>query len=469
MKKILVWFRNELRIHDNPALFLACQEKNAQVESVYIAPIEQWKEHNMSKIQCFFIWKNLKIFSKNLQKIGIKLNYFSCKKYRDQIKIIYYFCLKKKIGKIFYNKEYSVNEIKRDQKIKKILKRKKIKIIDLRGNLIFSPGKILSKKNIPYKKYYFFKKSFISLVKKKKISCFPVPKMKKEIFFSDCIPPFYKSFQKNRYKLQNFGEKEAIKKLKNFCRYKIKHYHKANKTVNDERNSQISAFLSIGVISPRKCLYEVTKRKKYSQLSEGEKKWIEEIIWREFYKHTLFFYPKFFFVKHYISWTENIRWRKNRKIFKSWTNGKTGCPIVDASMRMLKKKGWINNRLRMICASFLVKNLFIDWRMGEKYFMSKLIDGDVALNNGNWQWIASTGINSSPYYRIFNPYYQSKKIDKKGKFIKKWIPELNQISTEHLHEENFLKKIKNYSKIPEKDKYSKEEIIDLYEKNKIKI
>lgn len=197
----------------------------------------------------------------------------------------------------------------------------------------------------------------------------------------------------------------------------------------------LSVYFSTGILSPIRCLLIIHRyysNTEYEQLIKNCR-WIHELIWREFFKHLLYFYPMLSYKKVLCNWEKNIKWNNNKKNLNAWKKGKTGFPIIDSGMRQLNKIGWMHNRLRMITASFLVKNLLIDWREGEKYFMSKLIDGDMALNNGGWQWISSTGYNHMPYFRVFNPILQSKEFDKKGKFIKKHIPELKKTSLINIH------------------------------------
>jgi deoxyribodipyrimidine photo-lyase len=169
------------------------------------------------------------------------------------------------------------------------------------------------------------------------------------------------------------------------------------------------------------------------QEKSGASIWLSELIWREFYKHILVAYP--YLIKHqpFQADTAAIRWRNNHTLFKAWCDGKTGYPIVDAAMRQLNQTGWMHNRLRMITASFLVKDLHIDWRWGEHYFMSQLIDGDFAANNGGWQWAASTGTDAAPYFRIFNPVTQSERFDSEGTFIRQFIPELVKLNSKEIH------------------------------------
>lgn len=168
-------------------------------------------------------------------------------------------------------------------------------------------------------------------------------------------------------------------------------------------------------------------------LSQGAQTWLSELIWREFYQHLLTFEPKLCKGKDFLYWGRYVKWWQEHDHFERWCRGETGYPIVDAAMRQLNQTGWMHNRLRMIVASFLTKDLHIDWRWGERYFMSKLIDGDYAANNGGWQWCASTGCDGQPYFRIFNPITQGEKFDESGVFIRHWIPELSSVPDKYIH------------------------------------
>ncbi len=161
--------------------------------------------------------------------------------------------------------------------------------------------------------------------------------------------------------------------------------------------------------------------------------WLNELVWREFYSHLLVAFPRLCRHQPFIQWTQHIHWNDSSTDFAAWKTGQTGYPIVDAAMRQLNTTGWMHNRLRMIVASFLVKDLLIDWRKGEKYFMSQLLDGSLAANNGGWQWSASTGVDASPWFRIFNPTTQGKKFDAQGAFIRHWLPELQQVPDKYIH------------------------------------
>ncbi|MEK1908449.1 MAG: FAD-binding domain-containing protein, partial [Pseudomonas sp.] len=200
--------------------------------------------------------------------------------------------------------------------------------------------------------------------------------------------------------------------------------------------SQQSTYLAAGVISPRQCLHAALRgnQGEFDSGNPGAVSWINELLWREFYKHILVGYPRVSRHRAFRPETEALPWRDAPQDLLAWQQGRTGIPLIDAAMRQLLATGWMHNRLRMVVAMFLTKNLLIDWREGERFFMRHLIDGDLAANNGGWQWSASTGTDAAPYFRIFNPISQSQKFDADGRFIRTWLPELVGLNKRDIHD-----------------------------------
>ncbi len=200
--------------------------------------------------------------------------------------------------------------------------------------------------------------------------------------------------------------------------------------------SQLSPYLNIGMLSIRECVQALfTSSQGYFQLEDiGQQTWLDELLWREFYQHSLHDFPKVSKHQPFKDNTKTVAWRDAPEDLIAWQQGQTGIPIVDAGMRQLLATGWMHNRVRMITAMFLSKNLLIDWRLGEAWFMQHLIDGDLAANNGGWQWCASTGMDAAPYFRIFNPVSQSQKFDPQGNYIRQWAPELTHLDSKSIHD-----------------------------------
>lgn len=231
------------------------------------------------------------------------------------------------------------------------------------------------------------------------------------------------------------GEHAAKKRLEEFLHYRIHEYDIKRNALNTEGTSLLSPYLHFGILGLRQAanaatIAELTGRNTAEK--HAAETWLNELIWREFYIQILYHFPHVIH-KPFNAALGDIPWRNHQAEYNAWKEGLTGIPIVDAGMRQLKKSGWMHNRARMITASFLVKDLLIDWRWGEAWFMENLIDGDLAANNGGWQWSAGTGTDAAPYFRIFNPVLQSKKFDPDGHYIRNWVPELAKLSSKEIH------------------------------------
>lgn len=232
------------------------------------------------------------------------------------------------------------------------------------------------------------------------------------------------------------GESYAQDMLNNFIQDHIQDYHLKRDFPASKGSSLLSPYLNSGLLSIRQCLAALfkTNNAQFHIYHQGQETWLNELIWREFYQHILYSFPRLSRYQPFKLNTQHIPWRHADLDFEAWKLGQTGIPIVDAGMRQLLATGWMHNRVRMITAMFLTKNLLIDWRQGEQWFMQNLIDGDLAANNGGWQWCASTGTDAVPYFRIFNPISQSEKFDPNGDYIRQWLPELAHLNAKTIHQ-----------------------------------
>ncbi len=230
------------------------------------------------------------------------------------------------------------------------------------------------------------------------------------------------------------GEAEAQRRLSVFADFAIHRYAEDRNRMDLEGTSALSPYLRFGMVSARQAAWAALQARERSRDAAerlGAETWLNELIWREFYTAILHYFP---FVRRTAFRPElrSISWHNDPAGFSAWTEGRTGYPVVDAAMRQLNAIGWMHNRARMIAASFLTKDLLIDWRQGERYFMQNLIDGDPASNNGGWQWTAGTGTDASPFFRIFNPILQGKKFDPQGLYVQRWVPELAGVPAEFI-------------------------------------
>ncbi|MBY0309284.1 MAG: hypothetical protein K2Q09_11125, partial [Phycisphaerales bacterium] len=236
------------------------------------------------------------------------------------------------------------------------------------------------------------------------------------------------------------GESAAERRLDAFCSSRLTGYRAERDAPALDATSVLSPYLAVGAISPRRCIAAAAGRNGGGLDSgdPGAAAWISEVIWREFYRHIVVHFPRVSMGRAFKPATDRLQWSRDERLLAAWAGGRTGFPIVDAGMRQLAATGWMHNRVRMIVAMFLSKDLFLDWRLGERHFMLNLVDGDLAQNNGGWQWSASTGTDAAPYFRVYNPVSQSRAHDPKGVYIRRWVPELRDLPDEHLHDPSLL-------------------------------
>ncbi|SMG42914.1 deoxyribodipyrimidine photo-lyase [Cedecea sp. NFIX57] len=427
----LVWFRNDLRIHDNYALHAACRNPDAKVIGVFVVTPEQWRQHVMAPKQAEFIFEHLRALGHALAGRGIELHIQQAADFAASVDCIKAFCAEQKVDALFYNYQYEVNEHARDAALEKALD-VDVTVQGFDDSLLLAPGSVTTGNHEMYKVFTPFSKAFIRRLQEGLPECVPAPKARGECDFKE---RFAFDMPREAFDRELFpvGEPEAIGMLRKFCLQPAADYPEQRDFPAIEGTSRLSPYLATGVLSPRQCLHRLLKEHPKALEGEAGATWLNELIWREFYRHLMVAYPKLCRHRPFIAWTDKVRWSGNEAWLEAWQQGKTGYPIVDAAMRQLNQTGWMHNRLRMVVASFLVKDLLIDWRQGERYFMSQLIDGDLAANNGGWQWAASTGTDAAPYFRIFNPTTQGERFDAEGDFIRHWLPELKTVPGKQIH------------------------------------
>jgi len=436
--KSLVWFRNDLRMDDNPALRTACSQSK-EVHGVYIYSKNQLELHNEANSKIEFIIENLKSLEKSLNKINIPLTVITSDGFNEDPKKILNLLNERSITDVYWNNQFGIDEELRDKKVEELLTYNNIKSFSYDSQTLFPAGTFKTGEGKPYSVFTPFKKKWVENfdIDLLDIEYNYIPKARTEICSN--INDFDFAFKKDHIvdmSLWPVGEKEALKRLDNYLDNKILNYAKDRNEPIIDGTSRISPYLASGVLSPKRCTLEALKKNNF-ELDSGEKgitKWIDEIVWREFYKNIMFSFPRVSKGMPFQEYTKKIKWRFEEEEFKAWKNGNTGFPLIDAAMRQLKHEGWMHNRLRMVVAMFFTKNMLHDWRLGEAFFMKNLIDGDFSSNNGGWQWSSSTGTDAAPYFRIFNPLTQSKNFDSEGLFIKKYVDELKNIDKKEIHD-----------------------------------
>ena len=448
--KSLVWLRNDLRMDDNPSLKQACIE-NDEVHCIYIYSPEQIELHNEANSKVEFIINNLKDLNKSLKEFNIPLTIIRSKGFNDNAEKIIETIKKRSITKIFWNNVFGADEQKRDSDVKQVLQTNNINYETFDDQVVFAPETIKTGENKPYSVFTPFKRRWIENFNIDLLDVEFEYSIKNKTEVISNVEDFdfeYKKSHSVDMSLWKIGEENALSILMNYMDEKIYSYSTDRNDPIIDGTSRLSPYLSMGIISPKRCILEALKKNNF-ELDSGEKgiiKWIDEIVWREFYRNIMFSFPKVSKGMPFQDYTKNIKWRFNEEEFDAWKNGKTGFPIIDSAMRQLITEGWMHNRLRMVVAMFFTKNMLHDWRLGEAYFMQNLLDGDFSSNNGGWQWSSSTGTDAAPYFRIFNPITQSKNFDSDGLFIKKYVSELKELDKKEIHdpEEN----IRNHLNYP---------------------
>ena len=434
--RILFWHRKDLRINDNNALSKAFSLSSA-ITSTYILDQIYSQDFNANS-RAWFLSNSLQELSRNWENLGSRMIVDE----GDPLILIPRLAQLIDAKFVIWNKALEPYEVQRDLEIKNTLKNFKIEYLELWDHLLVEPSQIFTGNNKPYSVYGpFYKKlkSNINLLNLPKnidniANLKDLDKGIEVIKKIDSSRLILDKFQKNI----NFagvdlcpcrpGEQAAEKLLDQFiCQDKIGSYESTRDFPSLNGTSFLSASLRFGTISIRK----VWNATLFPDLINTNNQvsietWQKELVWREFYQHCLFNFPELEKGPYRKKWSL-FPWQNNSEWFSRWSDGETGVPIVDAAMRQLNSSGWMHNRCRMIVASFLVKDLICNWQMGEEKFMKVLVDGDLAANNGGWQWSASSGMDPKPL-RIFNPYTQTKKFDPICKYIKFWIPELSKVS-----------------------------------------
>lgn len=436
----LVWFRHDLRLRDNPALFKAAQAGQGVI-AVYVHCEAYVRLHVIAPSRLDFVRRHLHLLARELGLLNIPLVVVRVGKPSEIAPAIASLTQQVKASQLFFNAEYPLNEINRDLAVNQLLREQGVLVKRCHDRCIVPPGMIRNGQGEPYKVFTAFKKKWLQTVMPLTLTPLGLPDQQSPVpgvstaSTAEIDQLFAAHESHDLSALWPAGEQEAYRRLEMFIEKSINSYKDKRDFPAVDGTSTLSPFLAVGSLSPRQALAAVLAftQGEWEGGNAGANCWISELIWREFYQHIVVDFPGVCKRNAMQAHTEAFPWSRNIDLFHAWCEGRTGIPIVDAAMRQLNTTGWMHNRLRMVVAMFLTKNCQIDWRLGEDYFMSKLIDGDFAANNGGWQWSASTGTDAAPYFRIFNPVSQSERFDPNGDFIRTWLPEIAHLSNKQIH------------------------------------
>lgn len=430
-KTIIVWIRKDFRLVDNPALFHAAKE--GMVVPVYIH--DDYEESSMGSASKWWLHHALNDFKTSIKKIKGTLIVQKGNPKDVLQKLLH----ETNAQDIYWNRRYEPHALKKDKELQAFFSEQQINIRTFEGFLLHEPWKITKENGEPYKVFTAYykasqKHSVSSAVKKvTSIQASSKPVESLSVSDLDLLPSI--PWDETIKSTWEATEKGAIDVFKTFLKNKLLHYEKGRDFPAEALNSFLSPYFATGQLSARVLYHYLrTKAEKISSgaFEQQAEMFIRQLIWRDFAYQLLYHFPH--------TTTEPLnekfkqfQWADGNEELQAWKNGKTGYPLVDAGMRELWETGFMHNRVRMVTASFLVKHLLIHWKHGANWFFDTLVDADLANNTMGWQWVAGSGADAAPYFRIFNPITQSEKFDKEGEYIKKWLPELKDIPSSYIH------------------------------------
>ena len=422
MNTAIWWIRRDLRLSDNQAL-AAAMHQASMVIPVFILDPGLLNSPYIGQTRLGFLFDGLCALDADLRRRGSAL----ILREGNPLEVLHTLCLESGAESIFAEADISPYARRRDEQVKR-----ELPLNLLSGVTVHTPEVLRKAEGSPYTVFTPFSRMWCSLpfpggplAAPERLPVLPpLPSLG--------IPAIPRHPADSPFPA---GESEAQRRLASFADFTIYRYAEDRSRMDLDGTSGLSPYLRFGMVSARQAAWAARQAEAWAKNAaerQGAETWLNELIWREFYAAILYHFP---YVRRlaFRPQLREISWRDAPADFAAWVEGQTGYPVVDAAMRQLQNTGWIHNRARMIAASFLIKDLLIDWRLGEGYFMQHLLDGDPAANNGGWQWVAGTGTDAAPYFRVFNPMLQGIKFDPQGAYVRRWVPELTTVPNDFIH------------------------------------
>lgn len=439
----LHWFRSDLRAADNTALVTAMRLPTI---GLFVISPDEWAGHDVAPARVELMLRTLRKLSGTLAEINVPLLVRIAVRAGDVPQLVCDVASSHGCAEVHWNREYEVDEGRRDAETTRLCAGRSIAVHAHHDQTVIAPDAPRTGEGRFYTVFTPFRKAWLRAWAQCPVIPKAVPSSQRPVdgVRADAVPDSIPGYQSSvPAAMWPGGEAEAGVRLQRFIASGVGAYKAHRDLPAMSGTSALSPYLAVGAISPRQCLSAACEAaqmrpdqlgpESFEAVPEGPRTWISELVWREFYVHVLVGFPRVCMGRAFQPQTDHIRWANNEAHLHAWRQGRTGIPIVDAGMRQLAATGWMHNRVRMITAMFLSKNLFLDWRSGERHFMRSLVDGYFASNNGGWQWSASTGTDAAPYFRVFNPISQSQTNDPGGEYIRRWVPELAHLSVRDIH------------------------------------
>ena len=437
---VLVWFRNDLRIHEHAALSAALAD-GRPVRALYILSEGQWDLHGVAPLRRWYVLESLRELGESLGRLGVPLDIVSADNFKAVPSVLGEYLSCHAVRKLFVGREYPRNELERDRACAAEAASRDVEIQGFDHAVLVPPRLLMTGQGRPYTVFTPYRRAWQKWLDGHGPTPLPAPRRKRgleviafhghSIIDAALARVSVDTALSGRWQS---GERAARRMLESFADSDLAGYQRQRDFPGVSGTSMLSAALSAGTVSPAECWHLARAGLLHASRRAGAECWIGELAWRDFYRQIMFNFPQLAVGHPFRAETRFIQWSSDEALFRAWCEGRTGYPLVDAAQRQLVQTGWMHNRLRMVSAMFLTKNLFIDWRRGEDFFMRHLIDGDFAANNGGWQWSASTGTDAAPYFRVFSPVRQSQRFDPDGVFIRRFVPELTSIDNKWIHE-----------------------------------
>ena len=425
------WFRNDLRLSDNPAL-TAAAARATELAVVFVLDEHLLTGATASPPRLRFMLDCLTRLAADLERRGCPLLVRRGDPAREIPRLI----AESKAELLTFNRDYSPYAARRDARVRSAVHAMGALVEDYKDRVVFESGELRTRAGGGFLVYTPFRSAWLERHRRfpaAPLRTVKLPRPIAGVAGAPCPTLVELTGRDDRTAIPDGGEAAAQRRLAAFLGDAVRRYARDRDRPGIDGTSRLSPYLRFGAISARQCVHDaLAVARSERAAAAGARKWIDELVWREFYVGLLAEHPHVL-RRAFRAAFDRMRWNDAPADFRAWRDGRTGYPLVDAAMRQLTQTGWVHNRARMVAASFLTKDLLIDWRRGERVFMRHLIDGDPASNNGGWQWSASTGTDAQPYFRIFNPVAQGERFDPDGRYVRRYVPELRDVPDRFVH------------------------------------